>query len=168
MRKVNRNNLGSVMLEAGLAIPIFLFFIFGFIEMSRMLYIKATMSAAAQQVANLIAVNARRAPGYNIAGFSTYADRVRYPGSVINTNQFSFNVSDAGNNGTVVNGSADGATSTKVVITIIFPPPGNTSLKVPLLDPGRFFGSPLFGPNGLELSAQAVCFLERSRRPVLN
>jgi Flp pilus assembly protein TadG len=166
--RAKRNNLGSVLVEAALAIPVFLFLVFGFIEMSRMLYIKATMSAAAQQVANLIAVNAKRTPSYNVSNFSTYADAVRFPGSVISSGQFSFNVTDAGNNTTVTNGMADGALSTKVVITVVFPPPGDSTLKVPLLDPGRLFGAPLFGQNGLQLSAQAVSFLERSRRPVLN
>ena len=168
MKLISRNKKGSLLAEAGLAIPIFLFIIFGLIEMSRMLYIKSTLSSAAQQVASLISINSKKSPGYNLSGFTAYANRVRFPGSVVNSNQFSFNISDASNNSTVTNGVANGVTSTKVIVTVVFPPPGNNSLRVPLFDPGRLFGAPLFGQNGLQFSTQAVCFLERSRRPVLN
>lgn len=168
MKKFVRNNLGAVIVEAAIALPIFLFLIFGLIEMSRMLYIKSTMSVAAQQVANLISTSASRTPSYNIPSFSTYANRVRFPGSVIDSSQFRFDVVDVNNASTVTDGMADGATSTKVVVTVIFPPPSNPELKVPLIDIGLLFGTPLFGPNGLVLSAQAICFLERSRRPILN
>lgn len=164
-----RNKCGAILAEAGLAIPIFLFMIFGLIEVSRMLYIKSTLSSAAQQVASLISTKATKtASNYNLSSFKSYADGVRYPGSVIDSNQFSFDVSDASNNSTVTNGTASGATSTKVVVTVVFPPSSSSAYKVPFFDPGLLFGTPLFGQNGLSFSTQAVCFLEKSRRPILN
>ncbi len=164
-----RNKYGALIAEAGIAIPIFLFMIFGIIEISRMLYIKSTLSSAAQQVADLISINATKtASNYTLSSFKSFADSVRYPGSVIDSNQFSFDVSDASNNSTVANGTASGITSTKVVVTVKFPPSSSSVYKVPFFDPGLLFGTPLFGQNGLSFSTQAVCFLEKSRRPILN
>lgn len=167
-KKNIRKNLGAVLAEAGLALPILLFIIFGTIEIYRMLYIKNTMNIAAQQVAGLVGRNANSIPAFDLAQFSAYADQIRYPGSVVSSNQFSFDVLDSSNTSTVSNGFADSAVSTKVLVTVTFPPPGDSSYKVPFFDPGRLLGMAIFGENGIMLSAQAVGFLENSRRPVLN
>lgn len=163
-----RRNTGAVLAEAALTFPVFLLLIFSVMELSRALYVYNILGVAAQQVAAKIAINAKRTPAYNIGGFTTYADQVRFPGAVVDSTQFSFNVTDALNNGTVVNGQANGATSTKVVVTVVFPPPADSSLKIPIIDPGNLIGMPVFGADGLMLSGSATCFLERSRRPTLN
>ncbi len=163
-----RKNLGAVLVETALTIPVFLLLIFSLIELSRGLYVYNTLGIAAQQVAAKISINAKRTSTYNLSGFSTYADQVRFPGSVVDSNQFSFDVTDASNNSTVVGGLADGAMSTKVVVTVTFPPASDPSLKIPLVDPGNLIGTPVFGMDGLMLSGSATCFLERSRRPTLN
>lgn len=163
-----RNSKGSVMAEVAFVYPIFLFLLFCFIEFSRALYVQSTLAAAAQQVAGEIAMKARRTPVYNTASFSSFADRVRYPGSVVNSSQFTFNVVDVGNNTTVdQNGFADGVSSTKVIVTVTFPPQNRPNLRIPIFDPGRLIGQPVFGRNGLTLRGQAVRFLERSRRPTV-
>ena len=163
-----RRSVGSVMVETALTIPIFLMLIFSLIELSRALYVYNTLSIAAQQVAGKIAINARRTPGYNLSGFTVYADQVRFPGSIVDSGQFAFDITNATNNGTVVNGQANGATSTKVVVNVTFPPASDPSLKIPFFDPGNLIGVPIFGMDGLMLSGSATCFLERSRRPTLN
>lgn len=168
MIKKTRKNKGSIMVELALTMPIFLLVIFSFIELSRALYIFSTLSIAAQKVASKISVGAKRTPVYNLSGFGIYADQVRFPGAVVDSNQFSFDVTDASNTSTVTNGLADGIASTKVVVNVSFPPPTRPELKIPLFDPGSLISKPIFGQNGLPLMSQAVCFLERSRRPTLN
>ena len=169
MKKISQRSLfGSVLVETALTIPVFLMLIFSLMEMSRALYVYNTLSIAAQQVAGRIAINAKRTSTYNVGGFTTYADQVRFPGSVVDSSQFSFDVTDALNMPTVMNGQADGATSTKVVVTVTFPPATDSSLKIPVVDPGNLIGIPIFGAGGLMLSGSATCFLERSRRPTLN
>ena len=163
-----RSKSGSVMVETALTIPVFLLLIFSLIEMSRALYVYNTLGVAAQLVASKIAINTKRTSAYNVGGFSSYADQVRFPGSVVDSSQFSFDVTDALNNTTVTGGLANGATSTKVVVTVAFPPATDPSLKIPLIDPGNLIGTPIFGAGGLMLSSSATCFLERSRRPTLN
>ena len=163
-----RGNIGAVLAETALTIPIFLLLMFSLVELSRALYIYNTLGIAAQQVAGKIAINAKRTSTYDLAGFTTYADQVRFPGSVVASNQFTFNVTDAANNSTVAGGQANGATSTKVVVNVIFPPASDPSLKIPFVDPGNLIGVPVFGVDGLMLSGSATCFLERSRRPTLN
>lgn len=163
-----RNKEGSVITEAALAIPIFLMMIFTLIEFGRTVYVLNTLNVAAQQVANSIAKNATRAGSYNLSNFGNFTANIYFPGSVINSNQFSFDVRDASNNSTVMNGLAPTNISTKVVVTVNFPPPSNPGYKIPLFDPGNLIGLPIFGINGLPLSASATCFLERSRRPILN
>lgn len=167
MKKEFKNNNGSIMVEAAFAIPILLFLVFGSIELSRMLYIRNALSTAAQQVASLISTQSTDPYTYNLSNFTQYADQIRYPGAVLNSDQFSFDVLDSSNTTTVAGGTADASMSTKVLVTVIFPPPGDTSHKVPMVDPGNLFGAPVFGENGLVLMAEAVCFLEGSRRPVL-
>ncbi|MBI2995880.1 MAG: pilus assembly protein [Candidatus Melainabacteria bacterium] len=167
MKNILRRDLGAIMVEAAFAIPVFLFLIFGLLELSRIMYIKNALNIAAQQVASSISIHAKRTATYDVASFSTYAASIHYPGAVFSSSQFSFNVTNASNSSTVTNGQADGIASTKVVVNAIFPPP-NSGVKVPTFDPGRLFGAPIFGRNGIQLSAQAICFLERSRRPVLN
>ena len=163
-----RNSKGSVMAEVAFVYPIFLFLLFSFVEFSRALYVQSTLAAAAQQVAGQIAMKARRTPFYNISSFSSFADRVRYPGSVVNSKQFSFDVVDLQNNSTVdPNGLADGVASTKVIVTVTFPPQNRPDLRIPIFDPGRLIGQPVFGKKGLRLRSQAVRFLERSRRPTV-
>lgn len=166
--KPKRNFHGSVLVETALTLPIFLMLIFSLLELGRALYVYNTLSIAAQQVATQISIKEKRAATYNIAGFSSYANQVRFPGAVVDSSQFAFDVTNATNNSTVTNGQADGATSTKVVVTVTFPPSTDSSLKIPLVDPGDFIGMPIFGMDGLMLSGSAVCFLERSRRPTLN
>ncbi len=169
MKKIyKRNKNGSVMVETALTIPIFLLLIFTLIEMSRALYVYNTLGVAAQLVADQIAIQTKRTSTYNVGGFSSFANGVRFPGSVVDSSQFSFDVTDASNNSTVTGGLANGATSTKVVVTVVFPPVTDPSLKIPLVDPGDFVGAPVFGMDGLMLSGSATCFLERSRRPTLN
>ena len=168
MKSIIRKNSGSVLVETALAIPVFLLLIFSLFEVSRALYVMNTLNIGAQQVAGKIAINTKRTPNYSVAGFSTYADQVRFPGAIVNSNQFSFNVTNAANVSTVTNGQADGSTSTKVVITVVFPPPGDPSFKIPIFDPGNLVGIPIFSPDGLQFSSSATCFLERSRRPTLN
>ena len=163
-----KNNNGAVIAEFALAIPIFLMLVIGLIEVSRALYIQNTMSIAAQRVANLISVNTKRTSSYNLSGFGAYTSQVRFPGSVVSSDQFSFDVTNAAGASTVAGGLADGATSTKVVVMVVFPPPGDPSLKIPIADPGNLVGIPVFGPDGLQLNASATCFIERSRRPTLN
>ncbi len=163
-----RRSNGSVMVETALTIPLFLLLIFTLIEMSRALYVYNTLGVAAQLVADQIAIKAKRTSTYNVGGFSSFANGVRFPGSVVDSSQFSFNVTDALNNSTVTGGLANGATSTKVVVTVVFPPATDPSLKIPLVDPGNLIGTPIFGMDGLMLSGSATCFLERSRRPTLN
>lgn len=167
MKNTFRNKKGSIMVETALAIPMFLMVIFTLVEVGRAMYVLNTLDVAAQRVASLIGTNAARASTYNVSTFSQYADQVRIPGSVISSSQFSFDVRDALNNGTVVNGQASSATSTKVVVTVNFPPPGQDSYKIPVFDPGLLIGIPIFGPAGLPLSSSATCFLERSRRPTI-
>ena len=156
------------MVETALTIPIFLLLIFSLIEMSRALYVYNTLGVAAQLVANQISIQTKRTSTYNVGSFSSYADQIRFPGSVVDSSQFSFDVTDALNNSTVAGGLANGATSTKVVVTVAFPPATDPSLKIPLVDPGNLIGTPIFGAGGLMLSSSATCFLERSRRPTLN
>lgn len=168
MKKPIRKNLGSTMVETAIAIPVFLLVIFSFMEIARALYVMNTLNIAAQKVAGKIAINAKRTSTYSLSNFEQYADQVQFPGSVVDSSQFSFDVTDATNNSTVSNGQADGATSTKVVVTVTFPPQGNTALRIPVVDPGNLIGRPIFGQNGLTLSSSATCFLERSRRPQLN
>lgn len=168
MKNTLRKNNGSVMVETALAVPVFLLIVFSFFEVSRALYVMNTLGAAAQKVASKIAVGARRSPTYSVSGFTRYADQVRFPGSVIDSSQFSFDVTNASNSSTVSNGQADGATSTKVLVTVSFPPANNSAVKIPVFDPGNLVGLPIFGPNGLRLTSSATCFLERSRRPSLN
>lgn len=168
MKNISRNKSGAVIVEAALAIPIFFMIVFTLVELGRAMYVLNTLDIAAQRVAGLIGSNARRSPSYNVSSFTQYANGVRFPGSVIESNQFSFDVTDATNNSTVVNGIAAGAASTKVVVTVSFPPPSNPSYRIPIIDPGGLIGLPIFGQNGLPLSATATCFLERSRRPTLN
>lgn len=168
MKNFVRKNKGAVIVEVALAMPIFLFLIFSLVELGRMTYIKSTLSIAAQQVASKIGTNVRRSATYNVSDFRAYANNIRFPGAVINSSQFSFDVTDSTNNSTVTNGQANGSTSTKVVVTVTFPPPNNNSIKVPLFDIGRLIGAPIFGENGLQLSASATKFLERSRRPTVN
>ena len=156
------------MVELALAMPIFLLLIFSLIELARTMYILNSLNVAAQQVATQIAIRSKRSPSYNISSFSTFADQVRFQGAVVSTNQFSFDVTNAANSSTVTNGQADGGASTKVVVTVRFPPPDDPSLKIPVFDPGNLIGVPIFGENGLQLSSSATCFLERSRRPTLN
>ena len=163
-----RKEIGSVMVETALTIPVFLLLILSLVEMSRALYVYNTLGVAAQLVADQIAINTKRTSTYNIGGFSSYANQVRFPGSVVDSSQFSFDVTDASNNSTVAGGLANGATSTKVVVTVVFPPATDPSLKIPLVDPGNLIGTPIFGAGGLMLSGSATCFLERSRRPTLN
>ena len=168
MRNIYRQKSGSVLVETALAIPVFLMVIFSVIELSRAMYVLNTLGIAAQKVADKIAINASKRPAYNLSGFSQYADQVRFPGSVVDSSQFSFDVTNASNGSTVSNGQADSVASTKVIVSIVFPPPGNSSLKIPIFDPGNFIGHPIFGQNGLTLTSSATCFLERSRRPILN
>ena len=167
-KSYKRGVVGAVLAETALTIPIFLLLIFSLIELSRALYVYNTLGIAAQQVAGKIAINSKKTSTYAVSGFSTYADQVRFPGSVVDSSQFSFDVTNAANNSTVVNGQADGATSTKVVVTVVFPPASDSSLKIPVVDPGNLIGMPIFGVDGLMLSSSATCFLERSRRPTLN
>lgn len=167
MKRGRRNN-GSVLVETALAIPTFVMVIFAFIELSRAMYIQNTLGIAAQKVAAQIAINEKRTPGYALSRFTQYADQVRFPGAIVDSSQFSFDVTNSTGGTTVSNSTADGAASTKVVVTVSFPPPNNTSLKIPIFDPGALIGRPIFGPGGLNLSSQAVSFLERSRRPTLN
>ena len=168
MKSYKRKEAGSVLVETALTIPIFLLLIFSLIEISRALYVYNTLGVAAQLVADQIAINAKRTSTYNVGGFTTFANQVRFPGSVVDSSQFSFDVTDALNNSTVAGGLANGSTSTKVVVTVIFPPVTDPSLKIPLVDPGNLIGTPIFGAAGLMLSSSATCFLERSRRPTLN
>lgn len=168
MKNYTRKNKGSVIVEVALAMPIFLFLIFSLVELGRAAYIKSTLAVAAQQVASRIGTGVKRAGTYDVAGFTTFTNDIRFPGAVINSSQFRFDVTDTTNNSTVNNGQANGTTSTKVVVTVSFPPPGNNQIKVPLFDLGRLIGVPIFGQNGLQLSASATKFLERSRRPTLN
>ena len=163
-----RNNKGSLMVELAMTMPIFLLVIFSFIELSRALYIFSTLGIAAQKVASKISIDAKRTSTYDLSGFGAYADQVRFPGAVVDSNQFSFDVTDASNTSTVTNGLADGATSTKVVVNVSFPPSTRPELKIPIFDPGSLIGKSIFGQDGLQLMSQAVCFLERSRRPTLN
>ena len=167
-KNYKRSLVGTVLAETALTIPVFLLLIFSLIEMSRALYVYNTLGIAAQQVAGNISINAKKTSTYNVGGFSTYADQVRFPGSVVNSNQFTFDVTDATNNSTVAGGLADGAMSTKVVVNVTFPPASDPSLKIPFFDPGNLIGVPVFGAGGLMLSGSATCFLERSRRPTLN
>lgn len=168
MRRLVRNNVAAVIAETAIALPIFLFLIFSLVEFTRAIYVQNTIGIAAQQVASDIAVNVKRTSSYNIASFSTYANKVRFPGSVIDSGQFSFDVTDASNNTTVSNGQANSSTSTKVVVTVSFPPASKPSIKIPIVDPGNLIGRPIFGAGGLKLSSSATSFLERSRRPILN
>jgi Flp pilus assembly protein TadG len=169
-KKQKRNNFGAVIAEAALAIPLFFMVVFTMVELGRAMYIWNTLDIAAQRVAALIGTSAKRGPNYNLSSFRQYADRVRFPGSVIDSNQFSFDVTDALNNSTVnpATQQATGGTSTKVVITARFPPPNNRTYKIPLFDPGNLIGLPIFGPAGLTITSSATCFLERSRRPTIN
>jgi Flp pilus assembly protein TadG len=162
------NFYGSVMAEFALTIPVFLLIIFSFMELGRALYVQNTLAIAAQKAAALIAINAKRTSTYTVSGFSAYASQIRFPGAVVSNDQFSFDVTDALGNSTVLNGEANGGTSTKVVVMVTFPPPSNPSLRIPIVDPGNLIGMPVFGQNGLTLSTSATCFLERSRRPSLN
>lgn len=168
MKLLTRRKLGSAVVETAFAMPVLLCFLFSFFEVARAMYIYSALGIAAQKVATEIAVNAQRSNTYSLSGFTTFADQVRLPGAVLNSNQFSFDVTNPTNTSTVMSGLADGATSTKVVVTASFPPPGDNSVRIPLFDPGNFFGTPIFGINGLPLSSSATCFLERSRRPTLN
>lgn len=163
-----RNKSGSVIVEAALAIPIFLMIIFTLIELGRAMYVLSTLDIAAQRVASLVGANATRTSTYNVSSFRQYADQIRFPGSVIDSGQFSFDVTDTLNNTTVNMGQANAITSTKVVVTVSFPPPNDSSYRIPIFDPGLLIGVPIFGPGGLPLSSSATCFLERSRRPTLN
>jgi len=168
MKKVIRKNNGSVMVETAFAVPVFLLIVFSFFEVSRALYVMSTLGAAAQKVASKISTGARRSPNYSISGFAGYTNGIRFPGSVIDSSQFSFDVTNPSNSSTVSNGQADGATSTKVVVTVSFPPANNNTFKIPIFDPGNLINRPIFGASGLKLSSSATCFLERSRRPTLN
>lgn len=169
-KKQKRNNAGALMAEAALAIPIFFMVVFMLVEFGRAMYIWNTLDMAAQRVAALIGTSERRSPNYRLANFRQYADRVRFPGSVIDSNQFSFDVVNPTNSSTVnpATQQATGSTSTKVVVTARFPPPNNNTYKIPLFDPGNLIGLPIFGPAGLTITSSATCFLERSRRPTIN
>lgn len=164
---IRRNQKGSIIVEVALAMPIFLFLIFSLVEIGRAAYIQSTLSIAAQQAASSIGTSSRRGSSYDVSSFKTAADRIRFPGAIVDSSQFTFDVTDRNNNSTVVNGQASGATSTKVVVTVAFPPPNN-NLKVPIFDIGQIIGTPIFGNNGIRLSSSATKFLERSRRPVIN
>jgi len=166
--KLKRQTYGSILVEMALTLPIFFMVVFSFMELSRAMYVLNTLNIAAQKVASKISINAKRGSSYDLNSFTQYTNQVRFPGSVISSDQFSFDVVNALNNSTVTNGQADGALSTKVVVTVRFPPPSSPGLKIPIFDPGALVGIPIFGPDGLMLSSQAVCFLERSRRPTLN
>lgn len=167
MKCTIRNSVGAIIAESAIALPIFFFLIFSLIEFTRAVYIQNTLGVAAQQAASNIAINAKKSPGYNLTGFSNYVNNIRFPGSVVNSGQFSFQVVDVNNNNTVTNNQADGTTSTKVIVTVTFPPPDN-SLKLPIVDPGNLIGTPIFGAGGVMFSGTATAFLERSRRPILN
>lgn len=166
-KRIRKNN-GSIMIETALGIPVFLMTIFAFFELSRALYVHSTLGIAAQKVASKISVNAKRTSTYNVSGFRQYADQVRFPGAVTNSDQFSFDVVNAQGGGTVINGQADGAASTKVIVTVSFPSATDSTYKIPVFDPGGIIGRPIFGADGLMLSSSATCFLERSRRPTIN
>ncbi len=168
MNLKRKNKSGAVIAETALVIPVFLLLIFSLIEISRAVYIQNTLGVAAQQVASRISIGTRRSSSYDVASFSTFTTSVRFPGSVVSSDQFSFDVTDASNMSTVAGGMADGTLSTKIVVNVIFPPPSNPSLKIPVVDPGNLIGVPIFGADGLMLSSSATCFLERSRRPTLN
>lgn len=156
------------MAEAALAFPVFIFLVLGLVELGRAAYIQSALSVAAQQAASQISINARKRGAYDVGSFTQYVNRIRFPGAVVDSSQFTFDVRDALNNSTVANNQADATRSTKVIVTVRFPPPGNNSLKVPIVDIGNILGTPIFGQNGLELSTSATGFLERSRRPTIN
>lgn len=160
--------MGIVAVETAVSISIFLFVFFSFIELARALYILNTIQIAAQATANKISINETGYNGYIVSNFNQYANQVRFPGSVIDSTQFSFDVVNSSNISTVSSGIGDSATSTKVVVTVSFPPTASPTYKVPIFDPGRLIGNPIFGANGLPLTARATCFLERSRRPIIN
>lgn len=168
-KRQQRNNKGSVIAEAALAIPIFFMVIFTMIELGRAMYVLNTMDVAAQRVASSIGTNARRGSSYDTSSFYQYIPQNLYfPGSVVSRNQFSFDVQNSQSQTTVMGGMANANTSTKVVVTVSFPPPGRPGYRIPLFDPGRLIGQPIFGPNGLPLMSTASCLLERSRRPIIN
>ena len=168
MKYFRKDVRGAVMAEFALAAPVFLFMIFSLIEFGRAMYVLNTLSVAAQQAASAIGIEARRTNTYNVGSFASHTRNIRFPGSVVNQNQFSFDVTNAQGGSTVVNGQADGATSTKVVVTVTFPPPGDRARRIPIFDPGNLIGRPVFGIGGLMLTGQATSFIERSRRPTLN
>ncbi len=168
MKHYIKNQIGAVTVEVAMSIGIFLFVFFSFIELARALYILNTIQIAAQSTANKISINETGYNGYTVSNFTQYANEVRFPGSVIDSTQFAFDVVNSSNTSTVTSGVGDSATSTKVIVTVSFPPSASPSYKVPIFDPGRLIGHPIFGTNGLPLTARATCFLERSRRPIIN
>lgn len=168
MKLYTKNQMGAVSVEVAMSTGIFLFVFFSFIELARALYILNTIQIAAQSTANKISINETGYNGYTVSNFSQYADQIRFPGSVIDSTQFAFDVVNSSNTTTVSGGVGDSATSTKVIVTVTFPPAATPTYKVPMFDPGRLIGHPVFGDSGLPLVGRATCFLERSRRPIIN
>ena len=167
MKFNSKNNTGAVMAEIALTMPIFVMILFSIFEISRTLYIQNMLAIGAQKVAEAIAINAKRGSTFDMTGWGSYASTVKFPGAILDSSQFSFNVTDALNNSTVSGTSADGTASTKVVVTVVFPPVGSPGLKIPLFDPGNLIGCPIFGASGLNLSSSATVIIERSNKPIL-
>src|SRR3990167_6637283 len=110
MKNIFRKTNASTMVETALVIPVFLLIVFSFFELSRALYVMNTLGIAAQKVAAKIAVKAKKTGSYDLSTFGQFADQVRFPGSVVDSTQFKFDVTDASNSTTVINGQASGTT----------------------------------------------------------
>ncbi len=165
-KKNKRNDSGAALVEAAVVIPIFLLIIFGCFELSRIMYVMNTCGIAAEHVAYKV--------GYNIApygntisttDFDPYATEIRFPGSVLENAQFSYDILDANNMSILSMGQAVGAQSRKVVVTCSFPPPNFPEFKIPIFDPGTLVQNGMMFPaGGVQLMSSATALIQFSRR----
>ncbi len=166
-KRYRRENSGAAVAEAIFAIPIVLTLFFGCWELARAQYVSNCCAVSAQSVANSIAQNTTTNGPITISSFSTYASQWRFDGAVMENGQFSYDVLDSNNTTTVVGGIADGTMSSKVSVTVNFPPPSFPDYKIPTFDPGALYGGMMFPTGGLTLMSTAYAFLELSTRPTL-
>ena len=167
MKRHRRENSGTAVAEATFAIPIVLMLFFACFELSRAHYVSNCCAISAQGVANQIAANTTTNGPITVSSFSTYATSWRFDGAVMENGQFAYDVLDSNNTSTVVAGVADGTMSSKVSVTVNFPPPSFPDYKIPVFDPGAFYGGMMFPVGGLALMSTAYAFLELSTRPTL-
>ena len=165
-KKNKRNESGTVLVESAIVIPVFLLVIFGCFELSRMMYAMNTCGIAAEHVAYKIGFNiAPYGNTISTTDFDTYASEIRFPGTVLENAQFSYDILDANNVSVLSMGQAIGAQSKKVVVTCSFPPPNFPEFKIPMFDPGTLVNNGMMFPaGGIQLMSSATALIQYSRR----